>query len=160
MAVDRKADYVGNHGGAYTDENGMSRQFTYVDHDRKLSSRVSGGESKEYKAQKKKKLEDLKAQIKKRNDEKIEQILCLPAINAVMSHDDFVDAQLYEEFITRSADIGITWNEEMVRSACTINHELCRNLHIRVWRYTVKPEFWNEDMSHEDILNGEWKKLT
>jgi len=36
MAVDRKADYVGNHGGAYTDETGMSRQFTYVDHDKKL----------------------------------------------------------------------------------------------------------------------------
>lgn len=36
MAVDRKADYVGNHGGAYSDIDGMSRQFTYVDHDKKL----------------------------------------------------------------------------------------------------------------------------
>lgn len=36
MAVDRKADYVGNHGGAYSDMDGMSRQFTYVDHDKKL----------------------------------------------------------------------------------------------------------------------------
>lgn len=35
MAVDRKADHVGNHGGAYTDQDGMSRQFTYVDHDPK-----------------------------------------------------------------------------------------------------------------------------
>lgn len=33
MAVDRKADHVGNHGGAYTDNNGMAKQFTYVDHD-------------------------------------------------------------------------------------------------------------------------------
>lgn len=33
MAVDKKSDYVGNHGGKYTDEHGQTRQFTYVDHD-------------------------------------------------------------------------------------------------------------------------------
>jgi len=30
-----KSDYVGNHGGAYTDIDGMRKQFTYVDHDKK-----------------------------------------------------------------------------------------------------------------------------
>lgn len=35
MAVDKKSDYVGNHGGAYTDLDGMSKQFTYIDHDKK-----------------------------------------------------------------------------------------------------------------------------
>ena len=32
---DDLSKYVGNHGGAYTDESGMSRQFTYIDHDKK-----------------------------------------------------------------------------------------------------------------------------
>lgn len=37
MAVDRKADHIGNHGGVYTDNDGMSKQFTYVDHDKKTT---------------------------------------------------------------------------------------------------------------------------
>lgn len=37
MATDRKADYVGNHGGAYTDIDGMRKQFTTIDHDKKTS---------------------------------------------------------------------------------------------------------------------------
>ena len=37
MATDRKADYVGDHGGTYTDLNGMSKQFTVVDHDKKTT---------------------------------------------------------------------------------------------------------------------------
>lgn len=40
MAVDRPGDYVGNHGGAYTDNNGMAKQFTYVDHD--VKTKISG----------------------------------------------------------------------------------------------------------------------
>jgi hypothetical protein len=35
MAVDKKSDYVGNHGGRYTDIDGISKQFTYIDHDKK-----------------------------------------------------------------------------------------------------------------------------
>lgn len=37
----RKADYVGNHGGKYTDIDGMSKQFTYVDHDKKTKIATS-----------------------------------------------------------------------------------------------------------------------
>lgn len=33
MAVDRLADHVGTHGGAYTDNDGQRKQFTYIDHD-------------------------------------------------------------------------------------------------------------------------------
>lgn len=40
MAVDRPGDYVGNHGGAYTDNSGMAKQFTYVDHD--VKTKISG----------------------------------------------------------------------------------------------------------------------
>ncbi len=39
MAVDKKSDYVGNHGGKYTDEQGLTKQFTYVDHD--VKSKIS-----------------------------------------------------------------------------------------------------------------------
>lgn len=35
MAVDKKSQHVGNHGGTYTDIDGMSKQFTYIDHDKK-----------------------------------------------------------------------------------------------------------------------------
>jgi hypothetical protein len=41
MAVDRKADHVGDHGGRYTDIDGASKQFTYVDHDKKTRIGVS-----------------------------------------------------------------------------------------------------------------------
>lgn len=34
MGVDKKSDHVGNHGGRYADMDGMTKQFTYVDHDR------------------------------------------------------------------------------------------------------------------------------
>lgn len=35
MPVDRPGDYVGNHGGAYTDIDGMRKQFVTIDHDKK-----------------------------------------------------------------------------------------------------------------------------
>jgi hypothetical protein len=37
MATDKKSQHVGNHGGRYTDMDGMSKQFTYIDHDKKTS---------------------------------------------------------------------------------------------------------------------------
>lgn len=44
MAVDRKADYVGNNDGRYTDMDGMSKQFTYIDHDKKTTILMKKGE--------------------------------------------------------------------------------------------------------------------
>lgn len=37
--------HVGNHGGAYTDLDGMSRQFTYIDHDKKSKTSFSSSTS-------------------------------------------------------------------------------------------------------------------
>lgn len=37
MAVNKKSQHVGNHGGRYTDIDGMTKQFTYVDHDKKTT---------------------------------------------------------------------------------------------------------------------------
>ncbi len=35
MAHTPKSQHVGNHGGKYTDIDGLTKQFTYVDHDKK-----------------------------------------------------------------------------------------------------------------------------
>lgn len=40
MPVDRPGDWVGNHGGAYTDIDGMRKQFTTIDHDKKTTIRM------------------------------------------------------------------------------------------------------------------------
>lgn len=40
MATDKKSQHVGNHGGRYTDIDGASRQFTYIDHDPKIKMAI------------------------------------------------------------------------------------------------------------------------
>lgn len=49
MAVDRPGDHVGNHGGAYTDIDGMRKQFTYIDHDKKTKVGFSEPPSSDWK---------------------------------------------------------------------------------------------------------------
>lgn len=34
MAIDKKSQHVGNHGGVYTDIDGQTKQFTIIDHDK------------------------------------------------------------------------------------------------------------------------------
>lgn len=160
MAVDKKSDHVGNHGGAYSDIYGHSRNFTYIDHDRHTSRTQLGRESASTLEEKQQRLDALQKEIKDHNDQMIEEILALPAVNAVRNEDNFIDKALYEEFIIRSVDTGITWNEQVLREACTLNHNLCRELHQRVWRHTVKEQHWFEDLSHEEMLSGKWKELT
>src|SRR5882672_5157787 len=46
MATDKKSQHVGNHGGRYTDMDGMSKQFTYIDHDRNTTRLTSWDYSK------------------------------------------------------------------------------------------------------------------
>lgn len=45
-----KKEYVGNHGGAYLDDKGMSRQFTYIDHDKKPIISTYSNEKIDYSA--------------------------------------------------------------------------------------------------------------
>lgn len=147
MAVDKKSQHVGNHGGAYTDIDGMRKQFTYIDHDKK--TKIATGKIS------KTELKKLKKSIDDYTERQIAEVLALPAVNVRNNHG------LYEEFIIRDAEDGkIKWHEEMVKSACRINSTLLYNLHLSVWRNTVKEQHWFDDMSHEDILAGEWKKLT
>jgi hypothetical protein len=135
MAVDKKSDHVGNHGGTYIDNDGQSKQFTYIDHDKKTKVAPSKPLSEDERA-------SLKDSLKQYEQNMIEEILAFPAVNAVRN-----PFGLYEEFVIRS-ESGITWHEQMVREACSINDTLRRNLHTQLWRRTVKEQFWFEDMSH------------
>ena len=144
MPHDQLSKYVGNHGGAYTDIDGMSKQFTYVDHDKKTKISTHNKDTKE-----------VKEALKSHTQQVIEAILAMPAVNAVRNPDG-----LYEEFIQRDSQTGITWNEHMVKDALPLNSVLCHNLFTQVWKATVKMQYWNEDMSYQDIINGEWKKWT
>lgn len=36
MAVDKKSEHVGNHGGRYVDNTGLTKQFVTIDHDKKV----------------------------------------------------------------------------------------------------------------------------
>lgn len=142
----KKSDYVGNHGGAYTDIDGMSRQFTYVDHDKK--SKIASGKLSEDE------LTKVKQELSDHTERKIAQILALPAVN-IRNNDG-----LYEEFIIRDSEKGvIRWHEEMVKNTCRINSVLMNNLFLKVWRNTVREQFWFDDLTHEQILAGEWKGL-
>jgi len=142
MPHDELAKYVGNHGGAYTDIDGMSKQFTYVDHDKKTTISTHNEDTKE-----------VKEALKSHTDQVIEAILSLPAVNAVRNPDG-----LYEEFIIRDKELGISWNEHVVRDALPLNSTLRYNLFNQVWKASVKMQYWNEDMSYEDIIKGEWMK--
>jgi hypothetical protein len=156
MAVDRKGDYVGNHGGHYTDIDGQSKMFTYIDHDRHTSRTQSGRESDEVKERKAKELEELRASIKKINDDKISAILAMPPYDMGIGETDFVKKVLYTNLILRDPP---RWEENMVREICTIDKDLCTRLFNETWRNTVKEEYWQEDMSYEDIIAGKWKEL-
>lgn len=46
MAVDKKSQHIGNHGGVYTDNEGMTKQFTYIDHDKKATISLSHDDRK------------------------------------------------------------------------------------------------------------------
>lgn len=95
MAVDKKSDHVGDHGGRYTDMQGNTKQFTYIDHDpkSKLSAYIPDGTAAE--------------KVKQHRLESIEKILSIPAVFAHAIH---------EQYTIRGADVNtVQWNETMLR---------------------------------------------
>lgn len=138
-----KNKYIGDHGGKYTDINNMTKQFTYIDHDKK--TRISKHEKKD--------VEELRKSIKNYTINTIKAILSLPPVNLLKNSNG-----LYEEFIIRDQKEGILWNEPVLINACSINDMLRHNIFIHIWRNSVKEEHWFEDISNEDIIKGEWKK--
>lgn len=148
MAVDRKADHVGNHGGAYTDNDGMRKQFTFIDHDKKLkiSSHVSSN----------KELEEISKKLEEYTQERIETVLLLPAINIYDASGGIYNSLLN---ITKTEAI---WNEEAVKSYLTAN--ISSFLPTLLWRRTVTMNYWHHPKWQEGdmdwLRSGEWKELT
>lgn len=99
MGKTDKSKHVGNHGGAYTDNDGMRRQFTYIDHDKKptiASGKLEKGE-----------LEKIKRQLVDYKQSLIKRILGLPASICPWEFDDYV--------IRNENTPVILWNEVMLR---------------------------------------------
>ena len=92
MATDRKADYVGNHGGVYTDLNGMTKQFTVVDHDKKTSIHFNSENSSFN-------MEEYRAQL-------IGRILDIPAS---------ICPDIFHDYTQRGDTPVITWNTKMLQ---------------------------------------------
>ncbi len=136
-----KSKYVGNHGGRYTDMDGMTKQFTYIDYDKKTTISKNMGTD-----------EEVKEELKKFRDDTIAEILALPAVAAVKGDPD------YEILVKRDADKGVIWDQDAVIERCINNWEFRRVLYLITWRNTVMERYWFEEMSHEDILAGKWKQ--
>lgn len=92
-------------------------------------------------------------ELEEYKERKVKEILALPAINAVRG------AEIYEPFILRDKEEGISWNENVLRGACMLNMSLANAIWNITWKNTVKEQYWWDDMSHEDILAGKWKEL-
>lgn len=124
MAVDKKSDYVGNHGGAYTDIDGNRRQFTVVDHDpkTKISGLVTSDKEKE----------SIKAELSDYRKELIERILAVPASLCPLEFSEFK--------LVGDSQAVIQWNEKMVRDeGMTVNRlrDLCTILERRFESHTI-----------------------
>lgn len=97
MAVDKKSDYVGTHGGAYLDNDGQRKQFTYIDHDVKASIFIPASEEE---------MTEVRKQLREYRPKLIQRILDLPP---TMCPDIFKD-------FTIRGDIGkIKWDETMLK---------------------------------------------
>lgn len=146
MAVDKKSDHVGNHGGAYTDNDGMRKQFTIIDHDKKL--KISSHVSSET-------LEDIQKLLDQYLKEKIETVLLLPAMN-------IYDASggIYNNLLNISQD-RVTWNEEAVKAHCTAN--INSFITTLLWRRTVAMAHWFHPKWQEGdmdwLRSREWETL-
>lgn len=133
----------------YIDPNdGLTKQFTIIDHD--IKPKMSLPLTKEDHQKVK---EDLEQYTK----ETIEEILALPAVNATRHDDPMIRSTLFNEFVTRTPQ-GVIWDEKTLRATCEIDMDILRDLKKRVWKNTVLQEYWFAEMSYEDILKGKWKK--
>lgn len=143
MAVDNKSDYVGNHGGAYTDIDGMRKQFTTIDHDKK--TKISSHISTDNKEEREKWMDNY-------IQERIKVLLALPPAAAANTHYDFLVTTTPEKFI---------WNKEEVEKH--LQQEPLSFVLTLTWRRTVKEMNWFhpmwQDWDVEALVRGDWEKL-
>lgn len=101
MPTDRLGDYVGNHGGAYTDMDGMSRQFTVIDHDKKtkIAAKVITEEE----------LDNIKKSLGEYRAELIRRIVGVPAGLCPFMFNDYT--------IRGEENKTIEWNTDMLLDA-------------------------------------------
>lgn len=148
MAVDKKSDHVGNHGGAYTDNDGNRKQFTVIDHDKKpsISAHTSISDTE---------LEEIKKSLDEFTESTIEFVLLLPAVNIVDASGGIYNALIKME------GAEVVWDKKAVRAHLEGN--INSFLPIMLWRRTVPEIHWFHPMRQEDdmeaIRNGEWKNL-
>lgn len=93
--IDRKSQHVGNHGGAYRDNDGMSKQFTYIDHD--IKSKLSSYKGED--------INDINAKLTDHRIQLIERLLEIPAVFANDIHKDFTVVE----------ESTIQWNVQMIK---------------------------------------------
>lgn len=97
--MDKKSQHVGNHGGVYTDMDGQTKQFTYIDHDVKPKIGVT-------KAMEEFEVTELHKQIKKDRQALTDEILALPAV---------LCPYIYEDFTNRGEGLpSVEWNKNMI----------------------------------------------
>jgi len=94
--MDKKSQHVGNHGGRYTDMDGASRQFTYIDHDKKI--KMGSIITKEDVDKAKEDLKIYKISL-------IERLLSLPPT---------LCPDIFQDYLERDGS-SILWNEKMIR---------------------------------------------
>lgn len=91
---DELRKYPGNHGGGYTDQDGLSRQFTYIDHDKKTKISTNIG------------TENVTPAIKEYRADLIKRIIDLPPS---------ICPDVFRDFTIRGEDLKkIEWNTDML----------------------------------------------
>jgi hypothetical protein len=132
----------------YDNLDGNIKNFTHIDHDKKLKVAVGGKES----------LEDLQESLRQYKQDNIERILLLPAYAILVGQAP----ERYEEFVIRDLKSGeIKWNETVVRNYCeTVGMYENYVLHLRVWRGCAKFEYWWSPIpTLEEMKEGKHKDM-
>lgn len=143
--MDKKSDHYTS-ATNYKDNDGNMKTFTFVDHDYKSKASTLPPLSEE-------ESEDLKKTVALGIERTINEILALPAQSLLASQNGFA-----EDYVIRDQEQNkIVWREQMVRDALSINHNLRIAFRTLVWKHTIREQYWNEEMSHEDILAGKWR---
>lgn len=138
--MDKLSDHYTSAEG-YRDLDGLHKQFTFIDHD--IKSKYTSPPLKE------EEVISLRAEVSAQIRRDIDEILVFPAVSVMKEYQA-------EDFVERTPH-SIEWRESVVRDALSINHTLRHNIKNTVWKNTVSPQYWFEDMSHEDIMAEKWR---
>lgn len=120
----------------YRDMEGNMRTFTTVDHDVKL--KISPYLK-----------EDVSKQLKEAHKNLVEEICALPAVSVS-------GKEYYGDFIERSVEKGIVWKIDALQKLSLDQLIFMKTI---AWKNTVKEQYWFEEFTHEDFIEGKWQTL-